>query len=127
MRKIKLTLKCRVPSWNYCNLDVPTADQRFSKEVCRFCVTTKRGHYCSLHDTQLTSDKDFIYKAPLCIDATAGFAISVDETPAVKVDPKFIIRESIKTYNKTLNDLLRQGYPKPLAEQLATKYVTGDN
>lgn len=127
MRKIKINVQYRVPSWNYCNLDVPTADQRYSKEKCRFCVSSKQGNYCSLYDTQLTSDVNFIYKAPPCIKATAGFAVSVDEPMTPQVDPQLIIRETIKTYNKTLNDLLSQGYPRAMAEAIATKYVTGDN
>ena len=129
MRKIKLTLQCRVPSWGYCNYDGPTSDQRFSKELCRFCVSTKQGKYCSLHDKWLTADKDFVHKTPACIEATAGCAVTVDEpTPSgPKVDPKLIIAETIKSYNKTLNDLLKQGYPRSMAETIATKYITGDN
>jgi len=126
MRKIKLNLQCRIPSWNYCNLDVHTSDGRFSKEVCRFCVTTKQGKYCSLHDKPLASDKNFIYKTPLCIDATAGFAITVDEpTPQATphIDPKTIIREAINSYTKVLNDLLSQGYPRSMAETLAKQYM----
>lgn len=127
MRKIKINVQCRVPSWNYCNLDVPTADQRYSKEKCRFCVSSKQGNYCSLYDSQLTSDIHFIHKNPQCIKATAGFAVSVDEPTIAQVDPKLIIRETIKTYNKMLNDLLNQGYPRAMAETIATKYITGDN
>lgn len=127
MRKIKINVQCRVPSWNYCNLDVPTADGRYSKEKCRFCVSSRQGNYCSLHDKQLTSDVHFIHKTPQCIEATAGFAVSVDEPTTPHVDPKMIIRETIKSYNKMLNDLLSQGYPRAMAETIATKYITGDN
>ncbi len=127
MRKIKLTVQCRVPSWNYCNLDVPTADGRYSKEKCRFCVSSKQGHYCSLYDAQLTTDPHFIHKVPQCITATAGFAVSVDEPATPQVDPRFVVRETLKTYKKTVEDFVKQGYPRHLAETLATKYVTGDN
>lgn len=126
MKKIKMTLQCRVPSWNFCNCDIPTDNYRFSKEVCRFCVVTKSGCYCALHDCRLTSDSKFIHKTSACIDATAGFAITVDEPTPIQVDPKLIVRESIKGYTKTLNDLLKQGYPRAMAEMLATKYMTGD-
>lgn len=123
-----MTLKCRVPSWNYCNCDGFTADQRFSKELCRFCVSTKEGHYCTLHDAQLKADKHFVHKVPACIEATAGFAITTDEpVPEFIVDPKLIVRETIKNYNKTLADLLKQGYPRALAETIAMQYITGDN
>lgn len=128
MRKIKLTLQCRVPSWNFCNSDAPTKDLRYSKELCRFCVKTKTGYHCMLHDESLKADKDFIYKPTACIDATAGFAITVDEPTPVgpTVDPKLIIRETLKTYTQALNDLLRQGYPREMAETLATKFTTGE-
>lgn len=126
MRKIKIDLRCKVPSWNYCNHDGPTPDMRFSKELCRFCVSTKAGCYCALHDAQLMSDKYFVHKTPACIDATAGFAVSVDEAPTISVDPKEIINETIKSYNKLMNDLLKQGYPRNMAEVIATKYMTGD-
>lgn len=128
MRKIKVDLKCRVPSWNYCNYDGPTADQRYSKELCRFCVSTKKGNYCSLHDTQLMADKNFVHKTPDCIRSTAGFAISIDEpVPEFNVDPKLIVASAIKSYNKTLAELLKQGYPRNLAETLAMQYTIGDN
>lgn len=127
MRKIKLDVQCRVPSWNYCDIDTPTADMRFSKEKCRFCVATKRGNYCSLFDAQLTSDANFVHKTAQCIKATAGYAVSVDEPTTPTVDPKLIIRETLKAYNKTLRDLMSEGYPRAMAETLATKYVTGDS
>lgn len=127
MRKIKVDLRCKVPSWNFCNCDGPTPDQRYSKELCRFCKTTKAGNYCLLHDKPLAADVNFVHKTAACIKATAGFSVEVDDAPAISVDPKTIIRETIKNYNKTLNDLLKQGYPRALAETIATQYITGDN
>lgn len=126
MRKIKVTVQYRVPSWNFCNHDGPTPDQRFSKELCRFCVSTKEGKYCTLYDKWLASDRTFTHKVDDCIQATAGFAITADEQ-SISVDPKLIVRETLKSYNKTLNDLLKQGYPRPVAESLASKYLTGGN
>lgn len=128
MRKIKLALQCRVPSWNHCNYDGFTADNRPSKELCRFCVSTKKGHYCSLHDQWLTADKNFVHKTHDCIEATAGYAITVDEQVPTgpSADPKLIIRETIALYRKTVSDLVSQGYPQTMAETIASKYLIGD-
>lgn len=125
MRKIKLQLQYRVPSWNFCNHDSYTAAPNFSKERCRFCVSTKGGYHCLLTDEDLTSDSSFINKTATCIHATAGFAVSADE-PNIQVDPKLIMRETLITYNKALNDLLNRGYPRQMAETIANKYVLGD-
>lgn len=129
MRKVKIDLQFKAPSWNFCNHDGPTSDGRYSKQLCRFCVSTKQGHYCSLHDEQLAADKTFVYKAKACIDATAGFATSVTPPPepqAPTIDPKLLIRESIMQYQKTVSMFVAQGYPQQLAEKVAMKYMTGD-
>lgn len=128
MRKIKLTVKYRVPSWNFCNHDVFTEDDMGSKELCRFCIKTKKGYRCVLHDTDLSSDARRVYKNEACIDASAGFAITADEPvpEGPVVDPKFIMRETLDIYNKTLNDLLNQGYPRQMAESIARKYILED-
>ena len=129
MRKIKLELKFRVPSWGFCIHDVYTEDLRQSKDVCRFCVKDRKGHYsCVLYDESLASDPDFIYKTKRCLDATAGYAVTLDEpTPkAPIVDPKQIIREALSIYNKTLNDLIKQGYPRQLAEKVAQQHLLSD-
>lgn len=126
MRKIKLELKCRVPSWNYCNLDDFTDDPLYSKETCRFCVTTKKGRYCSLHDEWLSAGPHFVNKTTKCIDATAGCAIGIDEHAAMPIDPKTVIRETINGYSSLVTDLMKQGYPRNLAEMLAKKHMIGD-
>ena len=125
MRKIKLQLQYRVPSWNFCNHDSYATAPNFSKERCRFCVSTKGGYHCLLTDEDLTSDSSFINKTATCIRATAGFAVSADEHN-IQVDPKLIMRETLITYNKALNDLLNRGYPRQMAETIANKYVLGD-
>jgi hypothetical protein len=121
-----MTLKYTVPSWNFCNKDVFTSNGLTSQERCRFCVKTRKGYYCTLHDMYLTSDKEFTYKTKVCIDATAGFAITVDEPQTPTVDPKLIIKETVKTYNKILSDLMNTGYPRNIAEKVAMEYVLGD-
>ena len=123
MRKIKIDLQCRVPSWNFCNHDGHTPDDRYSKELCRFCIKTKQGYRCTLHEQWLTSDPTFVHKAPACIKATAGFAVTADEPTPNAIPPKTIIKQSIKNYKKTVNDLITQGYPRAIAEAAAEVYI----
>ena len=68
MRKIKREITYTVPSWNFCNLDGFTANGRFSKETCRFCVKTKtkNGYKCALTDEVLHSDPTFVHKTQQC-------------------------------------------------------------
>lgn len=127
MRKIKLTVKCRVPSWNFCNKDVHTKDGRHSKELCKFCVKSTAGYYCILHEEYMANDHTFVYKPNVCIEMTAGFKDEVNEPePLPQVNPQLIIRETLKEYNKTVKTLTKQGYPQQLAETIATKYVLGE-
>lgn len=129
MRRIKMTLSYVVPAWNFCNYDTSNT----SKEVCRFCEKTKKGHHCVLYDADLMSDGNLISKVKGCCRATAGYDTVVTyEAPqapaqnqAPAVDPKWIMQETLKMYNKSLNDLLAQGYPRPMAEKLAQQYVLG--
>ena len=125
MRKIKLEVKLRVPSWNFCTLDGFTHDDRFSKELCRFCIKTKNGYRCMLHDEGLKADSTFVYKCPKCIDVTAGFRLE-DEPEVVPVDPKTIIRETLAEYRKAVAQLVAQGFPQSMAETLATKYMLNE-
>lgn len=125
MRNIKTAVSFRVPSWNYCNHDAAPMSSKIPKTTCRFCIKTKNGYCCVLHDSLLQSDANFIYKTPKCINATAGFAATVEE-PAPITDPKIIMRETLRVYTKELNSLLSQGYPRQLAETLATKQTLED-
>ena len=122
MRKVKQTITYRVPSWNFCNSDKTS---RITSDTCRFCVKTRAGYICTLHDTHLESSNGAVSKAYQCRQLTAGF--TVDEPPELPaVDPKFIMRETLATYKKTLNGLIGQGYPRTMAETIATKYVLED-
>ena len=124
MRKVKQTIAYKVPSWNFCNLDVFTANGRFSKEMCRFCIKSKEGYRCALYDEALHSDPSFVHKTKCCVDVTAGFA--AEELPDVlAVEPKVIIAETLKQYKKIYSDLLKQGYPASMAETVATKAMLG--
>lgn len=127
MRKVKVNIQFKVPSWNFCNCDVSTPDGRYSKELCKFCIKSTGGYYCQLYEEYLASDRTFVYKPDVCKNMTAGFTQDIVEPDSIQVDPQVIIRETIKTYNKTLRDLLNQGYPPKLAETIATQYMLGNN
>lgn len=123
MRKIKVDLQCSVPSWHFCNLDGFTADGRYSKETCRFCVTTKQGRRCLLYDESLTTDSHFVHKTSACIEAAASGKATAREMPAVS--PKLIASEAIKEYTKLVASLTKQGYPRSLAEKIALQDIIG--
>lgn len=120
MKRVRMTLSYVAPGWNFCTFE--------EGGLCRFCDKTKNGHVCRLYDVRLMSDGQDIYKVEGCKRATAGFdTIIEDAAPqtTARVDPKLVIAEALKVYNKALNELLSQGYPKALAEKLATQIVTG--
>lgn len=123
MRKVKTQLQFRVPSWNFCTLDDYTANGRFSKETCRFCDKTKAGHHCILFDKALAADANFVYKTKACIDMTAGDAVTIDEPTPITVDPKLLVRETLKDYKGLVAKLIAQGYPRATAEAAAEKMV----
>lgn len=125
MRKVKTTVVTKVPGWHFCNLDKIVTTLEPCQEKCKFCKEVKGGYKCILYDESLSSTPTLVDKTPRCIEATLqGTVEIVEETPIV--DPKFIIRESLKTYIKTVNDLVNQGYPQQLAENIAQKYVLGE-
>ena len=126
MRNVKLDIKVRIPSWNYCTLDDFTANGRFSKEVCRFCVKTKGGHRCALYDEPLAADENFVHKTRRCIRVSAGYP---DEPSplAPPIDPKLVVQNAVKEYKKTVAYLLSQGYTRSLAETIAEQSVLGGN
>ena len=128
MKYIESTITYRVPNWNFCNVDRFDIDATPSKQVCQFCIKTKDGHRCALYDQPLMSDGKQIQKVRQCCKATAGFASviapAIEETPTIK--PKDLIEATINMYNKTVNELLSQGYPRQMAELAAKKHVLGD-
>lgn len=120
MKRVRITLTHNVPGWNFCMFE--------EGGLCRFCDKTKSGHVCRLYDVRLMSDGNNIYKVESCKRATAGFDTTVEDVvpqAAPPIDPKLIMAEAIKMYNKALNKLVSQGYPKALAEKLAMQAVTG--
>lgn len=79
-----------------------------------------------LYDESLSIKDGLIYKARACCKTTAGFESVIDEPPPTPViPPKEIMKQTIELYSKTMNDLIAQGYPRPMAEQAAKKYILG--
>lgn len=130
MRRIKSNVSYVVPTWNFCNSDITTNDSDLSKNLCSFCIKTKDGYRCALYDIKLETSNRLIEKTRACCKATAGFNSEIvkeyekDSLPTV--EPKVLMREAILSYNKTLSELLNQGYPRQLAEKLAIKHTIGD-
>lgn len=121
MRKISSTVTYRVPSWNFCN-----DDSLLQSGTCRFCIKEKTGHRCALYDAQLVAKNGLIEKVPACCRATAGYPSTINEPPpAPQVQPKEIIKQAIDMYTKTVNDLVKQGYPQVMAENIARKVLLG--
>lgn len=126
MKKIKSTVNYTVPNWNFCNNDNLLIGGDMQNDTCRFCIKTRAGHRCVLYDQPLKTDGEFIYKVRDCCRATAGFASSIDEAPqAPAIQPKELIKQTIELYTKTVNDLMKQGYPQPIAETAAKKHLLG--
>lgn len=125
MRKITQKVTYRVPHWNFCNDDTIVTGIT-PKATCRFCIKTRSGHRCALYDEELTTKGDSIYKVRACCKATAGFAVDVDPAPLPAPSPKELMKASIELYTSHVNELLKQGYPRPLAEKVAKKHVLGE-
>lgn len=125
MKRIKSTVSYRVPHWNFCNEDNFDYGATLVKSTCRFCVKDKSGHHCLLYDKSLSIRDGLIQKVPACVDATAGFksVIEPDEVPTI--DPKDLMKQTINLYEKTVKDLMAQGYPQPIAAATAKKFVLG--
>ena len=126
MKKIKSTVTYNVPGWTLCNDDRMDISVSLPKPTCRFCQKTRTGHHCALYDVQLMTEEDgAVHKAPQCVKATAGFASIVNEPAAPTVDPKVLMKQTIDMYAKTVDELIKQGYPRPLANQVAKQHILG--
>ena len=125
MKYIKSTVNYRVPNWNFCNVDRLDIDATPSKQVCQFCIKERSGHRCALYNQQLMSDGVQIKKLDKCCRATAGYESVIESVEAPTIQPKDLMKATIELYNKTVNDLLNQGYPRQIAEQVAKTHVLG--
>ena len=130
MKRIQSTVTYTVPNWNYCNSDNLINGGELSKHTCRFCVKTKAGHECLLYNESLSVNDGFISKVRACCKATAGYQSNIvtDAAPqGPTIPPKQLMKSTIDLYAKTVNDLLAQGYPRNLAEQVAKQYLLDNN
>lgn len=116
-----------VPNWNFCNNDNLDMDGTMSKLVCQFCIKEKTGHRCALYNQTLSANGQMIEKLRACCRATAGFKSDIAAAPqqpmGPTVDPKQHTKHAIDSYQKTVEDLMRKGYPRDLASNVARKYM----
>ena len=101
-----------------------------TKDTCRFCIKTKAGYQCLLYNESLSVNDGFISKIRDCCKATAGYQSDIVTDvapPGPTISPKELMKSTIDIYVKTVNDLLGQGYPKQLAEQVAKQYLLDNN
>lgn len=78
-----------------------------------------------LYDKLLSVDNGLIQKVPACIDATAGFKSEIEPVEVPTIEPKVLMKQTIDLYEKTVKDLMAQGYPQPIAAATAKKFVLG--
>ena len=117
-----------VPHWNFCNVDKFDIDGTPSKRVCQFCIKTKQGHVCALYNEALSVQGDRISKVRACCKATAGFESVIEpkaEATIPTIPPKDLMKQTIELYEKTVKDLMNQGYPQSIAAATAKKHVLG--
>lgn len=82
---------------------------------------------CLLYDQSLSVRDGLISKVRDCCKATAGFESNIAPAPqGPTVDPKELMKHTIQLYTKTVDDLIKQGYPSPMASTVARKYVLGE-
>lgn len=126
MKRIHSTVHYDVPSWNFCNSDNLSVDSELTGSTCKFCQGSKNGYSCLLYNELLDTNGRLIKKLPECCKATAGFASVIDTPPpAPTIQPKELMKQTIDLYNKTVNELMAQGYPKAIAETAAKKHILG--
>lgn len=114
-----MTVNYKVPSWNFCNEDRLDGGE-LTKHNCRFCIKSGGSYRCLLYDKPLYTDGQLIEKTNQCKLACVGVATEVSyEEAAPPVPPKELMKMTIETYTKNLADLLRQGYPRAIAENVA--------
>lgn len=79
-----------------------------------------------LYNRTLSVDDGLISKVRECCKATAGFESVIDSPPPTPtISPKELMKQTIAMYSKTVDELLKQGYPRPIAETVAKKHILG--
>ena len=119
MQKVKVTVNYKVPSWDFCN-DDRLDGGKLTKHKCRFCVAEKGSYKCMLYDKSLFADNSLVRKTHECKLACVGVPTEVVEPEAEPaVPPKELMKMAIDAYTKNMKDLLNQGYPRAIAENVA--------
>lgn len=114
-----MTVNYKVPSWHFCNEDRLDGGD-LTKHNCRFCIKSGGSYRCLLYDMPLYTDGKLIEKTHLCKLACVGVPTEVSYAEAEPpIPPKDLMKMTLDIYNKNLNDLLGQGYPRAMAEQVA--------
>lgn len=117
MKKQTTTVTYKVPKGMYCNhkLQKSTPSTR-----CRFCTDLGKGAFtCVLYNLPLdVMEGKLIYKATPCMKQEG----TVEDTPMV--NPKDVVKYTIKEYRKIYLSLIKQGYPEELAHKAAQEEVT---
>ena len=128
MKKLRVTVEHIVPHWNFCNCDNLDIGCEIKKPRCQFYCKTRGEHRCILYDESLHVEDELIYKTHSCRVATASGSGTVEERVEQRpqVEPKTLIKQTVELYSKTVNDLINQGYPRPIAEATAKKYILGN-
>ena len=125
MKTIQSKVTYKVPHWPFCNVDRFDIDATPSKQLCRFCIKSKNGHHCLLYDKSLSANNGQVKKLDQCCRATAGFESAIEPPEVPTIQPRELMKHAIEAYSKTVNDLINQGYPRPVAEQAAKQHIIG--
>ena len=80
-----------------------------------------------LYDQSLLADHGQVCKTKQCCRATAGFESVIEVQPeAPTIKPSELMKATIDLYKSTVEALLKQGYPRPLAEKAAEKHILNE-
>lgn len=78
-----------------------------------------------MYDKSLSVNDGMISKVRECCRATAGFESNIEPAEVPTVQPKVLMKQTIDLYDKTVKELMAQGYPQPIATATAKKYILG--
>lgn len=120
MKSVTSKVTYKVPNWNFCNHD-NLFDGDLNKMTCSFCQKQKNGTYkCLLYNKELCTNGRLINKLPPCIEATISSGGEVEQDHN---ETRQQLEQSVDTLLRTIQDLMKQGYPYELAQAVAKEYV----
>ena len=116
MKRLTTKVTYKVPIGPYCN---HTMQKSTSLTRCRFCTDLGKGKFtCVLHNDQLALlGGILVQKSPACMSKQGV----VEDVPTVQ--PKDLMTYAVKEYRKLYQNLLRQGFPEPIADKMAQEGV----